>query len=95
MIEMRAEKLIATVNMEYNISENIFIPDRGEIKHVQEIFELQARRRTGRENVHEIAEVQQRMSNMNRSVRTIVEPQVNANGQRRSCRRRSVITHLE
>ena len=42
LIEMRAEKLIATVNMEYNISENIFIPDRGEIKHVQEIFELQA-----------------------------------------------------
>ena len=82
-IEIRAEKLITTITLEYNVEENVFLPDQDEIS-----------RRVNRVNVSEIVEAQQGMSDMDGTMRTTVEPHLNFNGQRRSSRRRTAITHF-
>ena len=94
MIEIRAEKLITTITLEYNVEVNVFLPDQDEISRIRETFSLQARRRVNRVNVSEIVEAQQGMSDVDGTIRTTVEPHFNFNGQHRSSRRRTAITHF-
>ena len=94
LIGIQAEKLITTITLEYNVEENVFLPDQDEISRIRESFSLQARRRVNRVNVLEIVEAQQRMSDVDGTIRTTVEPHLNVNGQRRSSCRRTAITHF-
>ena len=77
LIEIRAEKLITTITLEYNVKENIFLPDQDEISRIRDTFSLQARRRVNRVNVAEIVEAQQEMRDVDGTIRMTVEPHLN------------------